>query len=196
MDVLIKGEIVLFGTVGAKLLPDEEFFTDIDVKNALAKVGTRDISVRINSGGGYADHGVAIYNMLKDHPGKVNVTIDGVAASAGSLIAMAGDTITMNTGTLMMVHRASMVSIGNVDDHEKNLESLKATDNNMVDIYTARTGRARAEIEAEVTAEMATGGRAATRCMDASKSHRAAGLARRQGSGDDHRREQPDLGLE
>ncbi|TIX16215.1 MAG: Clp protease ClpP [Mesorhizobium sp.] len=153
MDVLIKGEIVLFGTVGAKFLPDEEFFTDIDVKNALAKVGRRDVSVRINSGGGYVDHGVAIYNMLKDHPGKVNVTVDGVAASAGSVIAMAGDTITMNTSTLMMVHRASAVSIGNVDDHEKSIESLKATDNNIVDIYAGRTGRPRAEIEAEVTAE-------------------------------------------
>ncbi|MBZ9695503.1 head maturation protease, ClpP-related [Mesorhizobium sp. CO1-1-9] len=153
MDVLINGEIVLYGTVGAQLLPDVGFFTDVDVKKALSKHGKKDIGVRINSGGGWADNGVAIYNALKDHPGKVNVSVDGVAASAGSVIAMAGDTITMKTGALMMVHQAQRFTIGNADDHQKQIEALQQYDAAMADIYASRTGRPRAEIIAEMAAE-------------------------------------------
>lgn len=153
MNVIINGEIVLYGTVGAKFLPDVEFFTDVDVATALATIGASDVRVRINSGGGYADNGVAIYNLLKSHAGKVHVVIDGVAASAASLIAMAGETITMKTGAVMMIHNAQQLSVGNVQDHEKAIEALKAIDSAMADIYAARTGRSRSEIVAEMTAE-------------------------------------------
>ncbi|TIS04588.1 MAG: Clp protease ClpP, partial [Mesorhizobium sp.] len=153
MDVLINGEIVLYGTVGARFLPDVEYFNDVDVKTALTKIGKKDVNVRINSGGGIADNGVAIYNLLKEHPGKVKVSIDGVAASAASVIAMAGDTILMRTGALMMVHKAQSFSIGNSDDHQKQIDALKAVDGGMVDIYAQRTGRPRADIEAEMAAE-------------------------------------------
>lgn len=179
MDVLINGEIVLYGTCGAQFLPDIGFFTDLDVAAALATIGAGDVRVRINSGGGYSDQGVAIFNLLKGHDGKVHVLVDGVAASAGSVIAMAGDTITMKQGAIMMVHNSQSLSVGNVKDHEKTIEALQATDDAMADIYAARTGRPRAEIVKEMaeetwmTADFAVAKKYAT-SVEASASMRAA----------------------
>ena len=93
MQVLIDGEIILYGTVGESFF--EDGFTARDVINATSKMRGKPLNVRINSGGGIADEGVAIYNTLKNHDGKITVYVDGIAASAASLIAMAGEVVTM-----------------------------------------------------------------------------------------------------
>ena len=90
MSVLLNGEIVLYGFVGENFWGDG--FTARDVLDALADHGRdNDVTVRINSGGGYVDDGIAIFNALKAHKGKVTVIVDSMAASSASVIAMAGE---------------------------------------------------------------------------------------------------------
>lgn len=152
MDVLSDGEIILYGAVGESFF--EDGFTARDVINALAKLRGKDVSVRVNSGGGFADEGVAIFNSLKNHDGKVTVFVDGVAASAASLIAMAGSEVVMRTGSIMMVHDPLFVTVGNAEDHAKSLEALNAIADSMADIYAEKTGRKASEMRAEMREEL------------------------------------------
>lgn len=139
MDVLIDGEIVLYGIVGDGFWPDE--FTDRDVAMALAMLGhDSDVTVRINSGGGYAMVGTAIHNALKAHRGKVTVAVDGLAASAASIIAMGGDRIVMRDGALMMIHDPASFTVGTAADHAKSVEALDKIALQMASIYASRTG--------------------------------------------------------
>ena len=152
MDVLVDGQIMLYGTVGETFFGDG--FTARDVVNALAKVKGKDVSVRINSGGGIADEGTAIYNSLKNHDGKISVFIDGVAASAASLIAMAGETITMRLGSTMMIHDPMIFAMGNAEDLAKAIDALDTMGNSMAEVYAERTGRPVAEIRNEMRDEI------------------------------------------
>jgi len=139
MNVLVDGEIVLHGTVGDDFWG--EGFTPRDVLNALVELGRdSDVTVRINSGGGIALDGVAIYNTLAAHGGNVTVVIEGIAASAASIIAMGGDTIIMRTGTLMMIHDPSSITWGTAADHDKSSEVLDKLGDQLASIYAARTG--------------------------------------------------------
>lgn len=147
-----KGEIILYGTVGESFF--EEGFTARDVVNAIAKMRGKPLDVRINSGGGIADEGVAIYNTLKNHDGKITVYVDGVAASAASLIAMAGEEVIMRTGSVMMVHDPMMFSIGNADDMAKAEEALNVIADSMADLYSKKTGRKAKDIRAEMRDEL------------------------------------------
>ncbi len=81
------------------------------------------ITVRLNSAGGNAFDGVAIMNALKDHPARVTVKVDGIAASAAALITLAGDTVEIGDGAFMMLHRTSAAAFGNGTD----LRELAAT---------------------------------------------------------------------
>jgi len=105
------------------------------------------ITVRINSPGGDVFAGMQIYNMLKDRSGDVNVIVDGVAASAASFIAMAGDKITMNTGSMMMIHKASTIVWGNEDEMQETIDMLRKVDDSLVSVYVARTGKSAEEIK-------------------------------------------------
>lgn len=139
MTILVDGELMLYGFVGDNFW--DEGFTDIDVINALAEVGRNtDITVRINSGGGYTDHGIAIYNSLVAHQGNVAVTIDAMAASCGSLIAMAGDTITMRAGSEMMIHGPSGIAYGKASDLEAYAEHARNLGRGMAEIYADQSG--------------------------------------------------------
>lgn len=153
MDILKNGELWLYGTVGTDVVDDEEGFTSIDVRNALAEIGGRDLTVRVNSGGGWAHEGVAICNILRAHAGKVMVIIEGLAASAASVLAMAGHEIVMRPGTYMMVHEASGLTWGNAQDHAKMIESLDTINSSMADIYVGQTRRPKPEIRREMAAE-------------------------------------------
>ncbi|GAU85178.1 head maturation protease, ClpP-related [Bosea sp. BIWAKO-01] len=151
---LVEGnEIRLYGPVGY-MDSDGQGFTSSDVIDALAEVGAdADISVRINSGGGFAHEGVAIHTALARHGGHVVVSVDGVAASAASLIAMAGNTIVMATGSLMMVHDPSLITIGTAAEHGRGIQQLEATAAAMATVYAQRTGKALANVRAEMAAE-------------------------------------------
>ncbi len=123
------------------------------VAGALRSIGARDVTVRINSPGGDMFEGIAIYNLLRKHPAKVTVEILGWAASAASIIAMAGDEIRMGLGTFMMVHNAWGMVVGNRHDMREAADVFDIFDGAIADIYEARTGLARDEIVKLMDAE-------------------------------------------
>ena len=112
--------------------------SDRDVRGWLAEAGGRDLTVRINSPGGDAFGGVSIHNALRDHSGAVSVVVSGVAASAASVIAMAGDSVTMQPGSMMMIHRAQAIAFGTADEVDSAAQLLRKMDASMSSIYAGR----------------------------------------------------------
>ncbi|WP_173935140.1 head maturation protease, ClpP-related [Chelativorans sp. Marseille-P2723] len=123
------------------------------ISAALRSIGSQDIVVRINSPGGDMFEGIAIYNLLCAHPAKVTVEVLGWAASAASIIAMAGDEIRMGHGAFMMVHNAWGMVIGNRHDMREAASLFDQFDAAIADIYEARTGMTHASIEQLMDAE-------------------------------------------
>ncbi len=153
MSVLIDGELVLYGFVGDDFWDDG--FTASEVIDALAMLGhDADITVRINSGGGYTSDGIAIYNALKAHRGDVAVVVDAIAASIASVIAMAGDTITMREGALMMIHDPLTITIGDAHEHEKSTGILNKLGDLMADIYAGQCGQDAHDIREDMQGEL------------------------------------------
>lgn len=124
-----------------------------DVKRQLAKVKGQPVTVRINSPGGSLLEGVTIYNLLRLHEGEVTVQVIGLAASAASVIAMAGDKVEMATGSFMMIHNAWICMCGDKSDFAKAVEYLTPFDENLRDLYVARTGLGEAEVTAMLDTE-------------------------------------------
>lgn len=108
------------------------------VRRKIQDVKAEKIHVHINSGGGSAFDGVAICNQLKQHDAEVIVHIDGWAASAASVIAMAGDKIIMPSNTMMMIHQASTFEYGNADLFEKTARDLRKIDSALAASYKKR----------------------------------------------------------
>lgn len=134
-------EIYLYGTVGAEFW-DEEFFTALEVRDQLAEM-VGEVTVHLNSGGGVASVGQAIYHMLKAHEGKIHVVIDGEACSAASLIAMAGDTRTMRAGTYMMIHDPANWMVdgrGTERDHLRAAQALGILAGGYAAVYASAAG--------------------------------------------------------
>ncbi|UFS65282.1 ATP-dependent Clp protease proteolytic subunit [Paracoccus denitrificans] len=134
-------EIFLTGTVGNSFW-EEDCFTAKTVREMIAGM-SGPLTVRINSGGGIATEGQAIYTSLKNYDGEVTVIIEGIAASAASLIAMAGDKIVMPLGSIMMVHDPAnwwTQGRGTEDDHLHAAKSLSVLANAYAGIYAARAG--------------------------------------------------------
>lgn len=152
--LVVDGDLVLHGTVGGSSFFDSEGFTAAEVIRALSQLGSRrEITVRINSGGGLALDGISIYNSLRKHKGRVTVSVEAIAASAASIIAMAGDRIEMREGALLMIHNASAISIGTREDHEKAAETLRKIDGEMAEIYASRTGLKLERVQTMMDAE-------------------------------------------
>jgi ATP-dependent protease ClpP protease subunit len=138
--ILDGGQLTLTGFVGDNYWDDG--FTQGEVLVALAQVeDDADLTVLINSGGGYATEGAAIYAMLGRRSGQTSLVIDGIAASAASLIAMAGDTISMSAGSVMMIHDPAGMTFGNSADHAKTIEGLEALATSYARVYAARSGK-------------------------------------------------------
>lgn len=112
-----------------------------------------EIHVRINSPGGSAFDGAAIYNVLAQSDRRVVVHIDGLAASAASLVAMAGDEIRMASNAIMMIHNASGITVGTAADHEKSIEMLRTVDESMAKAYAARGGLGLPDVKEIMDAE-------------------------------------------
>ena len=107
---------------------------------ALRNIGAGPVTVNINSPGGDMFEGLAIYNLLREHKGEVTVKVLGLAASAASVIAMAGDTVQIARAGFLMIHNAWVVSMGNRNDLREVADWLEPFDAAMADIYAARTG--------------------------------------------------------
>jgi ATP-dependent Clp protease, protease subunit len=103
-------------------------------------IGDRDIEIHLNSPGGDMFEGIAIYNLLREHSKNVTVKIMGMAASAASIIAMAGNKIEMGAASFMMIHNCWVLAAGNRHDLQKTAEWLQPFDQAMVDLYAQQTG--------------------------------------------------------
>ena len=131
-----------WGGLSPRALVDE--ITALDVST---------LTVHVNSPGGAAWDGLTIMNALRSHQAEVHVIVDGLAASAASVIAMAGDRITMNRGATMMIHDASGGAWGNAQTLEETAEILHKLSDSYADVYAARAGGDRAQWRAAMQAE-------------------------------------------
>ncbi|MFB2530707.1 head maturation protease, ClpP-related [Paracoccus sp. p3-h83] len=114
----------------------------------LRQAGDRDLIVNVNSPGGDVFEGLAVYNLLREHPGAVTVRIIGLAASAASIIAEAGDTVQIAQAGFLMIHNAWVLSAGDRHALAQTCEMLAAVDGVMADVYAARSGLAASEVTA------------------------------------------------
>ncbi len=108
--------------------------------------GTGDITVFINSPGGDCVAAAQIYNMLMDYKGNVTVKIDGIAASAASVIAMAGTRVLMSPVSLMMIHNPLTVAIGDSEEMKKAIDMLGEVKESIINAYELKTGLSRAKL--------------------------------------------------
>ncbi len=144
--------ITMFDVIG------EDFWSGggITAKSVAAQlraIGDRPVEVQVNSPGGDMFEGIAIYNVLREHPQPVTVKVMGMAASAASIIAMAGDSIEVGAASFVMIHNCWVLAIGNRNDLADMAEWLKPFDQAMVDLYAARTGQKPADIAKWMDAE-------------------------------------------
>jgi len=111
-----------------------------DLLSELEGITSNKIELHLNSYGGDVFEGTTIFNALRDHPATVTTYVDGVAASAASFIAMAGDRIIMSRGSQMMIHDAMGACIGNAAEMRKFEALLDRTSNNIAELYASRAG--------------------------------------------------------
>lgn len=141
-------EIYVYDEIGFWGITAKEFARDL--KELDPKDG---IDLRINSPGGSVTDGIAIYNLLKRHKATVNVFVDGVAASMASVIAMAGDTITIPENALMMIHNPWGGAMGDADEMRKTADLLDKMKKALLSAYADKTGLDDDEISSMMDAE-------------------------------------------
>jgi ATP-dependent Clp protease protease subunit len=144
--------ITMFGAIG------EDFWSGggITAKTITAQlraIGDRPVEVQINSPGGDMFEGIAIYNVLREHSQPVTIKIMGMAASAASVIAMAGDTVEIGAASFVMIHNCWVVVVGNRHDMQETAEYLAPFDQAMADVYSQRTGASAADCASWMDAE-------------------------------------------
>ena len=135
----------------------EESWFDDDVTPQLfaeeLNAGNGDITVWINSPGGDCVAAAQIYNMLMDYKGNVTVKIDGIAASAASVIAMAGTKVMVSPVSMLMIHNPMTVAMGDSAEMEKAIEMLASVKDSIINAYEIKTGLSRAKLSHLMDAE-------------------------------------------
>jgi len=128
------------------------------IAGALRSMNGEDVTVSINSPGGDMFEGLAIYNQLREYSGKVTVKVLGIAASAASIIAMAGDEVQIGRGAFLMIHNCWVVAVGNRLDLARAAQDMEPFDRAMQDIYSARSGLDAETVSAMMDNETYIGG--------------------------------------
>ena len=135
----------------------EESWFDDDVTPALFKAdlnaGSGPITVWINSPGGDCVAAAQIYNMLMDYPGDVTVKVDGIAASAASVIAMAGTRVLMSPVAVMMIHNPLTFALGDSEEMRKAIQLLDEVKESIINAYEIKTGLSRTRLSHLMDAE-------------------------------------------
>lgn len=135
----------------------EESWFDDDITPQLFKdelnAGVGDITVWINSPGGDCIAAAQIYNMLTNYKGKVTVKIDGIAASAASVISMAGDKVLMSPVSMMMIHNPATIAFGDHAEMQKAIDMLSEVKESIINAYEIKTGMSRAKLSHLMDAE-------------------------------------------
>ena len=143
--------LLLDGEISDKTWFDDEVTPAIFRKELHEAEG--DVVLWINSPGGDCFAAAQIYNMLMDYPGKVTVKIDGLAASAASVIAMAGTTVEISPVGMVMIHNPMTISIGDVQEMERAITLLAEVKESIINAYEIKTGMSRAKISRLMDAE-------------------------------------------
>ncbi len=147
-------EITIYGVIGDSWWEDSVSASDID--NALKSI-SGDIVIHLNSPGGDAFDGIAIYNRLMnyktEHNAKITIRIDGWACSAASVIAMAADVLIMGLGSMFMIHEASSFVWGTKTEMRKEADVLDELEEGIIDIYMTKANVSREEVRSMVDAE-------------------------------------------
>lgn len=144
--------ITMFDCIG------EDFWSGdgVTAKGVAAKlraIGDRPVEVQINSPGGDMFEGIAIYNVLREHPQAVTVKVMGLAASAASIIAMAGDRLEIGAASFLMIHNCWILAAGNAADLRASADFLEPFDAAMAGVYAARSGIPASEVAAMMADE-------------------------------------------
>lgn len=143
----VKEERTLYlnGPIGSE---EDSWFYDTVTPEAFRKEleGDGDITVWINSVGGDVFAADQIYNMLRDYKGRVTVKIDGIAASAASFVAMAGDEVLVSPVSTILVHNPSTIAMGDHNEMRKAIEMLDAVKNSIINAYALKTGLSRRKL--------------------------------------------------
>lgn len=176
----MKRKINLFGYIGSWWMGTDH----ASIAEQIEDLGAKDIvELHINSGGGSLFDGVGIYNSLKQFEGKVVVYVDALAASAASIIALAGDEIIMGEGSVMMIHNPWLITMSDADGHRKNADVLDLLRDAMIGIYKSASGKDEDELrqmlddETYMTAEQAVEHGFATRVYGRADDNAVAALA-------------------
>ena len=143
-----RAEVLLYGAIS-----DWDGITADAFVRELRGITADAIDLRINSPGGLVFDAVAIYSALKNHPATVDVSIDGLAASAASFVAMAGDTIAIERPAKIMIHDAAGLTIGNADDMRQMADLLDELSDTIAEIYADRAGGPVSKWRASMRAE-------------------------------------------
>jgi ATP-dependent Clp protease protease subunit len=141
-------EVSIYDEIGAYGVSAKSFLAEL---GALPDDGP--LTLRLNSPGGSVFDAVAIYNAIKRHAGPVTVWIDGIAASAASYIAMAGDEVVMPENAFLMIHDPSGLVMGTADDMRAMAEALDKIKGSLVAGYAAKSGAPEEDIAALMTKE-------------------------------------------
>ena len=139
------GELFLYGEISDTTWWGDEV-TPAQFQKDLAALGDiTTLNIYINSPGGDVFAGFTMYNMLNRHNAQKNVFIDGLAASAASVVAMAGDIIKMPSNATLMIHNAWTIARGGADELRKTADELERINDQIADIYSSRTGKDKSE---------------------------------------------------
>ena len=136
--------LTLNGTIAEESWFDDDITPQLFKEELLS--GSGDITVWINSPGGDCVAAAQIYNMLMDYKGNVTVKIDGIAASAASVIAMAGTEVLMSPVSTMMIHNPATVAMGDHNEMQKAIEMLNEVKESIINAYEIKTGLSRAKL--------------------------------------------------
>lgn len=140
-------EIRVYDVIGMGFISPEQ------VAVALIAAGDATVHLRINSPGGDADAARAIKARLDEYPGRVEVHVDGQAASAASYIMTAGDVVTIAEGGTVMIHKSFTMTLGNEDEHRAKAQGLAAIDQAMVADYVRKSGQPAENVRAMMATE-------------------------------------------
>lgn len=146
-------EIELYGYISEYSWWEDEI-TPAMFKEDLNRAGAGGpVTVRINSGGGDVFAASVMRSILMDYPGRVTVRVDGLAASAATIVATAGDVIRMQDTAYWMIHDPIGLVWGNIEELKQMLETLKTVKNGILDAYQSRTGMSREKLSKMMTDE-------------------------------------------
>jgi ATP-dependent Clp endopeptidase proteolytic subunit ClpP len=135
------GEIHIYDEIGRWGITAMDFLKEL---KALGDV--KSLAIHINSPGGDVFEGQAMYSLLKQHKATKTIYVDGLAASMGSIIAMAGDKIVMPENAMMMIHNPWTISVGDADDMRKAADTIEKIGHTLAAVYVARTGKSPEDI--------------------------------------------------